>query len=142
LILLPILFAGTALLVRWRNSHRSENQGFYRSKDALQLARRELKKASALINAPDPEPFYRAVQTAVAGFLADKFGLSPSGLRWEDVEQKLATNKVPATLVRSVREIFDQADMARFATSSFSEQSRADVLVNAKAVLASLEKYV
>ena len=69
LIFLPVLFAAAALIVRLRNSHRAENSGFYRSKDALRAARRELKKASALMSDADPEPFYRAVQTAVAGFL-------------------------------------------------------------------------
>ncbi len=142
LIFLPVLFAGASLAVRLRSSHRAENSGFYRSKDALHAARKEFKKASALTNSPDPEPFYRAVQTAVAGFLADKFGVSASGLLWEEVEQKLAAKKVPAPLIKSVRDIFDQADMARFATSSFAEESRSQVLVNAKAVLTALEKCV
>jgi hypothetical protein len=142
LLFLPVLFAGAALIVRLRSSHRLENSGFYRSKDALHMAKRKLKNAASQLNASDPEPFYRAVQTAVAGFLADKFGLSTSGLRWEDVEQKLAAAKVPPALIKSVRDIFDQADMARFATSSFSEESRSQVLAHAKDVLTGLEKYV
>jgi hypothetical protein len=142
LIFLPVLFAGAALAVRLRTLHKAENSGLYRSKGALQTARRQLKKASALMSSADPVPFYGAIHTAVAGFLADKLGLSASGLLWDDVEQKLAASHVPAPLLRSVRDIFDRADMARFAPSSFAEESRPQVLVDAKDVLTALDKHV
>jgi hypothetical protein len=140
LLLLPVLFAGAASAVRWRTSHRAENSGFYRSRGALAVARKRLKKASALMPSPDPVPFYDAIHTAVAGYLADKLGISVSGLMWPDVEQKLMARNIPPTLLRSVRDIFDQADMARFAASSFADDRRPQTLSEAKELLTSLEK--
>lgn len=137
---LPPLFALVAFITKRQSTLRAENASHYRSKTALKSARKSLSKARKLIAAQDPTSFYGAIYNAVAGYLADKLSLAASGLLWEDVDRRLSEKNITGDLRTGVREIFDQADMARFATSSFSDEPRANVLAQADNLLKQLDE--
>ncbi len=137
--LIPPLFAFVAFLSRRQSLLRVERAAEYRSRGALKTARKQLAVAKKRMAALDAVSFYSSIHAAVAGYLADKLSLSASGLIWDTVDQQLANKKVESQLRSEIREIFDQADMARFATSSFSDESRDIALNHADKVLALLD---
>ena len=133
--LIPPLFAFVAFLVRRKSLMRVEKASEYRSKEAHRKARKEIAKARKLINTAGAAAFYEAIHAAVAGYLADKFGMSASGLLWDEVDRHLEGAKVGAAIRSEIRNIFDQADMARFATFSFSDEAREGALLRAERIL-------
>ncbi len=138
--MIPPIFALGAAITRRREAHRVMNPTEYRSRRALKAALRNLKKAKKLIASPDPNLFYSALYAALSGFLADKLGLSASGLLWEDLDRRLAERNVPSDTRGAVREIFDVSDLARFATSSLPLEVRERSLAGVDRILRQLNK--
>lgn len=137
---IPPLFAFVAFLSKRQTVLRVEKAAEFRSKGALKVARRELQKARKSVKSSDPASFHTAIHKAVSGYLADKFFLSSAGLIWDEVDQQLNKNKVTVELRNEIRNIFDQADMARFATSSFTDETRDETLASAELVLKKLDE--
>ncbi len=137
---LPPLFAFVAFLSRRHTQLRTERAAEFRSKGALKTARKNLARARKEMITHDPTVFYGAIHAAVAGYLADKFSTSASGMVWEDVEKRLATAGADESLRNDIRDVFDQADMARFATSSFTDEARENALTKADSVLERLNE--
>lgn len=138
--LIPPLFALVAFLTRRQSLLRVERAAEFRSKGALKAARKQLGKARKMSSSADAIVFYGAIHAAVAGYLADKLGLSVSGLIWDQVDQRLLAKNTDAALRSELRDIFDQADMARFATPSFSDESRDAALKRAEKALERLNE--
>jgi len=133
--LFPPLFAFVAFLSRRQSLLKIERAEEFRSRGALKNARKAIAGARKLVKTADATAFYGAIHAAVAGYLADKLALSASGLMWDEVDQRLALKQVTPKTRQEIRDIFDLADMARFATSSFSDESRETALENAERVL-------
>jgi hypothetical protein len=138
--LFPPLFAFVALLIRHQSSLRVKNAALYRSKGAERQAMKQLKTVKKSIKDPHPIAFYNALHTALSGYLADKLALSASGLLWDDVDRRLQEKNISADLRGRIRSLFDEADMARFATSSFTDDVREKSLTDIQHVIGELEK--
>lgn len=137
--LLPPLFAFIAFVVKSQAARRTLNASHYRSRKALGEAQRCLKQAYKLLPKPDPIPFYTEIHKGLVGFIADKLDVSALGLSWDEIQTRLATKGVPSDLIVKLKYVLDEADMARFATSSFSDETRATSLTNANLVLNELK---
>ncbi|MCG3203362.1 MAG: hypothetical protein KCHDKBKB_00018 [Elusimicrobia bacterium] len=137
---LPPLFAFVAFLSRRQSLKRIENATEYRAKGAFKSAKEKLNRTRKSMNTADAVTFYGNLHAAMAGFIADKFSVSVSGLIWEEVEQKLKGKNVSPSLIKDIHDIFDQADMARFATTSFTDESRESALTRANELLKQLDE--
>ncbi|MFN0117263.1 MAG: BatD family protein [Elusimicrobiota bacterium] len=137
---LPPLFALAAFLVKKRGQLRSVYSDHFRTKEAIRTAKKKLKQSLKTINDSDPIPFYSSIQLSLMGYLADKFKLSPSGIIWEDIEKRLKEKVISENLIFELRNLLDQADMARFATSSFDDSLRMDIYTQSNALIEGLEK--
>ncbi|MCB4755796.1 MAG: BatD family protein [Elusimicrobia bacterium] len=137
---LPPLFALGAFLTVWRTQKRRIYAPHYRSREALGKARKTLKKASKLMNAADPVPFYGALYSAVADFIADKLDISSTGMIWEDVDRRLSEKAVGENLRRMARDLWEEADQVRFAASAFTDKTREESLKNAQTLLTRLNE--
>ncbi len=132
---LPPLFAFVAFLSRRQSLLRVERAVEFRAKGATKAAKKGFAKAKKLLKTSDATLFYGAIHGAVAGYLADKMGVSALGLLWDQVDVWLTSQHVDPSLRSEIRDIFDQADMARFATSSFSDDARESALTRAEQAL-------
>lgn len=139
---LPPLFALTAAITVFQSRRRQQRAGFYRSKEALSRAKKDLKKAKKLLNDADSNPFYGSLYAALVGYLANKLGLSASGVVWKDIEERLLQKNVDDELRTRVREIWDETDMARFGITTFSIEDKQKSLVKTEDVLTRLNKLI
>jgi len=138
--LIPPLFALVSLITRRRSEIRRLRAGEYRYQKAYTQAAKMLRLAKRELNNTDPAPLYTAISAAVSNYLADKFDLSASGLIWDDLDRRLTEKGISAELKKSLREILDEADMARFATSSFASADRQQRLKDTIALLKKMEE--
>lgn len=138
--LFPVIGVLIALLVRWRVHIRSANESQFRAREAYGVSRSALKRARRRMRDPDPAGFYTELHGALTEFLANRWGLSASSLLWEDLERRFDEEGVDPDLQASVKELWEVADLARFATSSFEDESREENLRKAEDVLKRLNK--
>ncbi|MCB4757176.1 MAG: BatD family protein [Elusimicrobia bacterium] len=137
---IPLIFALGAFFAQWQYKHRTTFAAQYRSRGALKKALKKIKKAGALISGEDPIPFYGLLYSALAGFLADKFGISASGMLGDDLGKRLDEKGVDQESQSLIRGIWEEADMVRFAASTFDQATRQTSLQKTQDVLTKLNK--
>lgn len=140
MLVFPPLFAFVAYGAAFQTRKKREQPSLYRSRRALSRARAHLKIAAKKSVTQDAPTFYGHIYSVVAGFLADKFGVASAGLKWEEIENRLKEINIEPTMITQIREILDEADMARFATSSFMDQDRKSIINKTEALLLVLNK--
>jgi hypothetical protein len=135
----PLLFAFTAFLIKRHDDKKSKNPDYFRSRLAFRNARRKIKLAARVMNS-DSSKFYEFLHNALNDYLADKLGLSSSGMVWNDIEFKLNLNKIDSQLAASIKSFLDELEMARFAPSSISDENRDVTLQRMSTLIKLLEK--
>ncbi len=138
--LLPLIFAFGAVLTEWRTNRRITNAAHYRSREALRKAKKKLKNSKKLFRMQDPTDFYGVLNAAVKGYCADKLSIPASEMVWDEVDRQLAEKGVAAELRTSLREIWEEADMVRFGTTTFSEETREASLAKTQTLLEQLNE--
>jgi len=137
---IPFIFALGAFIANWQYQHRTLFAAHYRSRGALRKALKKIKKARGLMAALDPIPFYGLLYSSLAEFLADKFGISASGMLWEDLEKRLSEKGVDEESRAIIRNIWEEADMVRFASSTFDQVAKQNSLQKTENVLVKLNR--
>lgn len=137
---LPLLFGLGVVITRWRSQVRETHASLFRFRGARRGAQKRLKRARKLITEADPIAFYGALYEAIAGYIADKLGVSAHGLVWEEVDQRLRDRGVGDQLRYQLRIIKEEADMVRFATSEYTDEKKQISLSNTEKVLGDLEE--
>jgi hypothetical protein len=138
--LVPPLFALGAFLTRRRSELRQTHAAHFRSREALRRAQKILKVARAQATSADATGFFASLHAALTNFLADKLDTAASGLTWPDLEREMIDRKIDPELRAALRELLDQADMARFAASNFTGEERLQSWQRANMVVAKLDK--
>ena len=138
--LFPPIFAIGAILGTLRSKHRRLYAADYRSKKALKRAQKTLKKAEKAVGSADLITFYGLISSALKNYLADKIHISVSGMVWGDLNQKLQERGVNENTRNQVQHIWDEADMAQYASSSFSDNDRENSLRVTRDILFELDK--
>jgi len=136
---LPPIFALGSVLTIYRRRKRLLFASDYKMKEAYPHAQKSLKKAKKQIGHDDPTQFYTTLSYALTGFLADKLNQKASGLVWVKIDFQLTQRGVPQELKDQTRAILAQADMARFATSAFADESKEDKLKEVSQLLKELD---
>jgi hypothetical protein len=140
LTFMPPLFALGAALSTYRSVERRRRAGFYRSKEAYGVAKKNLKRAKNLLTHPDSNEFFGTLYSVLVGFLADKLGISESGAVWNEIDFRLKHHNVGDDLRAQVRSIWDETDMARFGITNFSKEEKLKSLEKTEGVLTQLSK--
>lgn len=113
--------------VRGRKLARANKQAFKR-----------LKTARAAMQAHDSEQFYKALNSAMWGYISDKLGIPSSQLIRDNISAQLAAKGLPAEGIEDTIEVLDQCEMARF-TPQHSDDEMSTILQKAEAAIKAIE---
>jgi hypothetical protein len=108
-----LLFALSLGAAQYREMQDSDKQGT-RFRGAARTASAKIKEAK---KAADGRAAAEILSTALARYLGDKLGESPSGLTWKRL-QELLGSRVPEPTMRELKDVWDELDLLRFAPQS------------------------
>lgn len=106
------------VLIRWllrKYRSREIDPVAQRKRNALRIAQRRLKKASAFLAAGEAEPFYEEIYRAIWGCLSDKYSIPTSQLNRDTVTNCLLSKQVPEQQQQRILQLLKEIDLARFA---------------------------
>lgn len=139
--LLPLGFAGS--LLYQHHQQRMQADGAYaRHRRARGEAERRLRQARQRMAAGDSAGFHTEVQRAVVTFVADRMNLAAAGLTQDRCVQVLHERGVSGELSRTLRELLDLCDYARFSGGSATVPEMTQTLDRTKRLIAQLEKVI
>lgn len=136
-ILLILAFAAI-LYFGSRYVHAHSDIVSRRRSGASKQAMKRLREAEKLLNAQDTSAFYAAVNKAVTGFLADKFGIEQAEMNHEKIESKLSEEGVSAENIEAILAVMDTCQFAQYAPGA--DNQRSDVYMQALHAIESLQK--
>ncbi len=111
-----------------------------RARHALRTAGLKLKQAESHVRTGDRLNFHMALKEALSNYLADKWGLSAPGLTLLEIQHRLQSKGLPENTVHTLRELWEEADLIRYAPSATTSADMADRLAQARALLQGLER--
>ena len=114
--------------------------GGVRLKKASRNARNLLKKAQKLLKKGDELAALQEISKAMAGFVADKFNQSASGLTYEKIEEMLETKDVQDDVIRRFLTVLEKCDYLRFSKGSVTAEEAADLLTQAEGSVSELDR--
>jgi hypothetical protein len=125
--LFPPLLALGGGLAAFRSRRRRSNSFYFRSKEAFGRFRAALRRARRLVKTGELPAFYAGLQSALLNYLADKSGLSPSGLVWDDADRYLVDKNISEELRQELRKNWDLVDLARYGLPTGEDAEPLDV---------------
>jgi hypothetical protein len=126
---------------KWEDT-LSADTAFARRLKASPAAKKYLKQAKGLLVREQAKEFYTAISRALAEYIAHKFNVAPDGLVFSAISERLASKSVPEELTRSVKDVLDECDMARFAPTQMTEAMMKETYGRAVELIGKLEKYL
>jgi hypothetical protein len=113
---------------------------FARKLKAPRQARQGLESAKALMRQKDAKAFYSAAVRTLSEYIGNQLHISSGGLTGDAVVRILNQKGFDAGMIESVKNIFESADMVRFASARPDEQQMKKDFERLKAVIEGLEK--
>ncbi len=138
LSLLPFLIGLAGFLIWRRKRHELEQGDQLRVQRAGKVARKRLVKAQKALKDKDPETFYQELENAIWGYFEDKLKLPKSELSKELIASALSERAIEPTLLKSLEELLQKAEMARF--TGLKVEAAAQDFEESTRVLTELEK--
>jgi hypothetical protein len=112
---LPALGLAGIWLWRRRQDKLAADPVYARRRAAGRSARAALHQAHLARNRKDAQGFYSALSLSLMGYLADKLGLSRSGVTQREIVRRLLLAGGEEKKVTQLTELLDECDFARFA---------------------------
>lgn len=110
----PLALAGLWGWQRWQDRLAADPR-FARRLGADKSARQALRQARRARLRRDAKGFYGQLIQAVNGYLADRLGLSRSGVTQREILQLLRQRRADAVLLDELARLWEECDFARFA---------------------------
>jgi GTP1/Obg family GTP-binding protein len=116
----PVLLVLFIALVWLRRKQIRENAdlALVRNRKASKIAKKRLKSAEKHMHANQKGPFYDELLNAIYGYLSDKLRISLSELSLEKATEQLQLKGLNESLIKSIGELIDRCQYARYAPSS------------------------
>lgn len=140
--LLPLLLLAGSGGFRLSKERDLKNPEGARSRKALTQARERLKKARQHLQDSDPNLYLRTVSSAVAGYVADKLGVSKTGLALDDAARELEGRRVDQKNIQGLRELWEIADRGRFAPIAMTNTERQALYQRALSLITQIEEQI
>ncbi len=112
-----LLFLAVYFFSKKYKAHRADTIGIRKSK-ANKLAKKRLSRAKTHLDSNQLSNFYEEISTALFGYFADKFIISTADLSQDKIVELLNSKNLEISIGTEVRQILEEAEMARFAPSS------------------------
>ena len=115
----PVLLLFFLALTWFRRKQIRENAdlALVRNRKASKIARKRLKSAEKYFLANQKGPFYEELLSALYGYLSDKLRISLADLSLETATEQLKNRGTDEVLLKSISEIIDRCQYARYAPS-------------------------
>jgi hypothetical protein len=118
------------------------SEDLVRRRRAGRVARKRLRRARSLLARDQSREFYQEMASALTSYLADKAGVSASGLTYDRIGEFLAGREVDPGTERRFRRCLESCDFARFAPASSGREEMERTFGEARQVLEELEEMV
>ena len=116
--------------------------GYARSLRARNAASKRLKGAMKTINKNMVKEFYTEIYKAVIEYIADKLNIPHPSITKDLLEYKLKEAGLSGDSIDKVKTLFDDCDMARFASARFTKIDMERTYKQAEWVITNLERYI
>lgn len=113
--IIPLVLFCVAVSFGRKRLRMNANVALSRGRKANKVAIKRLKAAKKLLDAHEREPFYDEVLRALLGYVGDKFNMSQETLNKENIEQSLASRRVPNEYVDAFMKVINDCEFARYA---------------------------
>jgi len=119
LLLFIIVVFGIWVYAKRKKTIESDEVGLRKSK-ANKMARKRLSKAKKNLTKGELTLFYEEISAALYGYYSDKFNIDVANLSLEKILELLRESDGIETLSTSLKSVIEEAEMARFAPSSYN----------------------
>jgi hypothetical protein len=129
-------------LVAYRMQKQKEaaHAGLWRSRRAHKMAQGRLKQAQKMARDASMD-FYEETAGALYRYVADKLGVSPSGLTTKNIDAMLEERRIAETERKAFIETIESCEFARFTPGERSREEMESLLDRAETIIVSLEKH-
>ncbi len=139
LIILPLGLLGATIIYNNHLERISTDVSYRRSRRAVKMAERRLKKSAEYLNEDLGEKFYSTLSSAMRGYIADKFNISEIGFLIDEVKEILGNSNVDEEITNKFFEIIKTCDYLRFAPSESDIEDMNKIYKDSKDVIVKLE---
>ncbi len=138
----PILILAALYLYELYRNRLRTDKGYARSLRAKGAASKRLKGAGKMLNKNMVKEFYTEIYKAVIEYIADKLNISHVSITKDLLEDKLKKAGTSEDVIDKAKRLFDDCDMARFASAGFSKDDMARTLKEAEVIITNLERFI
>ncbi|MBU1913011.1 MAG: BatD family protein [Candidatus Omnitrophica bacterium] len=140
--ILPFLILIAIYLFELYKNRLKTDIGYARSLRARGAASKRLKAARNLANKNMVKEFYTEIYKAVIEYIADKLNIPHPSITKDSLEDKLTEIGLTGDIIGEVKILFDDCDMARFASAKFTKEDMSRTLKQAEGIVTGLERYI
>jgi hypothetical protein len=137
LLILVILY----VYALYRNRLKTDIK-YARSLRAKSAAAKRLKWARKTISKNMVKEFYTEIYKAVIEYVADKLNIPHPSITKDLLEDKLKSAGAGEDVINKVKALFDDCDMARFASAKFTKLDMDRTIKEAEDIIMNLEKHI
>ncbi|OIO34794.1 MAG: hypothetical protein AUJ70_00235 [Candidatus Omnitrophica bacterium CG1_02_40_15] len=116
--------------------------GYARSLRAKGAASKRLKGAKKLMNKNMVKEFYTEIHRAVIEYIADKLNIPHPSITKDVLESRLKEIGITGATIDGVKRLFDDCDMARFASAGFTKDDMDRTFKEAESIIMNLERHI
>jgi hypothetical protein len=139
-VLFPWACLLTVMLVLYRRKKEQLNPGEYSFRRASRTAFRLLEKASRHLEDKDATLFYQYVMQGIQHYLCSKLKIGLSEFHKETTKDKLTRHHVSPQTAHRIMELYENAEMARYAPGALSSIDKKQYLSEIRTILSQTEK--
>jgi len=140
--ILPFFILVALYLYELYRSRLRTDIGYARSLRARNAASKRLKGARKTINKNMVKEFYTEIYKAVIEYIADKLNIPHPSITKDSLEYKLKEAGVSENIIDKVKTLFDDSDMARFASVRFTKIDMECTYRQAEEIITNLERFI
>ena len=140
LAFMPLFWVPFFVWLGRRRDLLQRDLGLARGRRAKRRARKALRAIRKHLAEDDGAAFYEEIARTLVSYVGDRFNRAPSGLTYELADELLTGRGIDEALRLRFRSCLETCDFARFVPSTAKAERRAEVLVEATALIDALER--
>jgi hypothetical protein len=137
---LPVLWNLGLVVYRQKRESEAAQAGLWRARRARKVAQGRLKQAQKKARTASKD-FYEETADALYRYVADKLGVSASGLTSQSIDSMLEERQVPESVRSAFLETIEACEFGRFTPGERSGEEMESLLTRAEKTIVSLEDH-
>ncbi|HID38788.1 MAG TPA: protein BatD [Calditrichaeota bacterium] len=141
-VLSAVLLFGIFIVYNERQTRLLGDERMARRVKAGKIATRQLARANKMIGAEEQSAFYKAVTSALQGFIQNRMNLDMTDFSEENIRRVLGQKSVDSEVIDEYLSVLRESDFRQFASIPAAQDERKVFYEKAKSILTKLEKWV